>query len=560
MKKSYLILLALALCLTGGECFAQDYEWNFTNSTLWNANLITGYYTSTGGSVVSETEPADTKSIYVCSTGTMSLSSGNYYQVKAQSNAAAAPVDDYIKVEIPVGYTVNVTMRRLTTGYSNTCYLLVKDNSASVVASQTTKSTAYVDCSYKNETNTTLIAYVFTVARAASKNSAIQSIKLLETSTVPHAYTVKFTDGTNELQTALTGTCIEKETYTVNIPKVIEKDGAYYVLDDSGNRKDFSQSYTMGTADETQTVTYTKDEAIVFFEDYSGVEKTSASGGSVKDNLGQNQSFTVCADLPAGQYEFSANKFQYGQGRVENFLIDGNTVSGFSKEVGVQTKTFNLSATGTVAVGTGDGTSDYFDYALVRKTGEAITSQDVTIGASGYATYVTPYAMDFTSSSIKAFTVSAIDTENGTVTLEQVSTVPANTAIIVKGSTASVSVCNSAAAVTNSLTYSVTDIEYSEAAASVYYVLAQQDGKVVFAPVTSGTIAAGKGYFTVAQPQTGNAKALALSMPDSTPTVVSEVEAATVSNSPIYYNVAGQRVNADVKGLIILDGKKIFKK
>lgn len=303
--------------------------------------------------------------------------------------------------------------------------MLIKDSEdEKTIQDITTTSTSWVECKYKNEGATAVAAYVFNVANA-NRQAHIQSIKLTENATVSHKYTVRFTDGANELQGAISGECMENETYTVNVPKVIVKDNAYYVLDNSDGRKDFRETYTMGTADEVKDITYTKDENVVFFEDYSGFEKAAASGGSMKDKLSQNQSFTVCDNLPAGQYEFSANKFFYGQGRTENFMIDGNTVATVNKSEGVHNVTFNLAAEGNVSIGVGNSTSDYYDYALIRKIGEAVTEKTVEIGAAGYATYVTEYAMDFTNSDVEAYVISGIDMENGKVTLEKAALVPA---------------------------------------------------------------------------------------------------------------------------------------
>ena len=562
MKKIYLKLLTLVCCLCGGATTmnAQDYEWDFTDNSLWKAKLTTGYYTPTGGSTRSETEPTDSKSIYVSSTGGLTLSSGSHY-VTAQNKAddAAAPVNDYIKLDVPAGYTINVSAKLSANTWQNTFHLLIKDSEdEKTIQNIEKKNTSWEECEYKNEGTTTVVAYIFNVANA-NRQAHIQSIKLTEIRTVSHKYTVRFTDGANELQGAISGECMENETYTVNVPKVIVKDGAYYVLDNSDDRKDFRETYTMGTADEVKDITYTKDENVVFFEDYSGFEKAAASGGSMKDKLSQNQSFTVCDNLPAGQYEFSANKFFYGAGRTENFMIDGNTVATVNKSEGVHNVTFNLAAEGKVSIGVGNSTSDYYDYALIRKIGEAVTEKTVEIGAAGYATYVTEYAMDFTNSEVEAYVISGIDMENSKVTLEKAALVPAGEAVIVKGGTANVPVCNSAAVVANLLEHSADDIAYSADAAKTYYVLAKEGDNVVFAPVTSGSIAAGKGYFTVANGAAANTASFRLSFGPGNPTAVDEVQAESGETVKAAYNMAGQRVSANAKGIVIINGKKTYR-
>ena len=546
-----------------GTANAEDYAWEFTNSSLWTAKLTTGYYTPTGGSTVSETEPTDSKYIYVYSTGGLSISSGSHYvTTNNKTENVETPTNDYIKLYVPAGYTISVSVQLSATSWQNACHLLIKnsENEETVIQNISTTSTSWTECKYKNEGTTTVTAYVFNVANA-SRQAHIQSIKLTENATVSHGYTVRFTDGNEDLLDAVTGICMEKENYAVNVPKVIAKDGAYYVLDNSDSRNNFMETFTMGTSDETQTITYTKDESIVFFEDYSGEEKSMASGGSVKPHLSQNKSFTVCENLPAGLYELSINKFYYGSGgRIENLIIDGNTVAVITRNEGVQNMTFNLAAEGKVAIGVGNNTSDCYDYALIRKTGEAVTAEAVAISDAGYATYVTKYAMDFTASDVEAYAISSIDTENGKVMLEKVTQVPAGEAIIVKGSTASAAICNSAAAIANQLKHSASNIDYPADAADTYYVLAKEGDKVVFAPVTSGTIAAGKGYFTIAKTEAAYAAPLRLTFEPGTPTAVDVVEAASNVTAKAAYNIAGQRVNANAKGLVIVGGKKIFNK
>lgn len=562
MKKIYLKLLTLVCCLCGGATImnAANYEWNFTDNSLWNAKLTTGYYTPTGGSTVSETEPTDSKSIYVSSTGGLTLSSGSHY-VTAQNKAddAAAPANDYIKLDVPAGYTINVSAKLSANTWQNTFHLLIKDSEdEKTIQDITTTSTSWVECKYKNEGTTAVAAYVFNVANA-NRQAHIQSIKLTENATVSHKYTVRFTDGANELQDAISGECIENETYTVNVPKVIVKDNAYYVLDNSDGRKDFRETYTMGTADEVKDITYTKDESVMFFEDYSGDSGVAAASGGATTKT--TSGFTIIEALPAGNYEFLTNIFQYSNAnRTVHFQIDEQTIEDITEKSGLKTIRFNLTSEGKLSLALATTyTSQKFDYALIRKIGEAVTEKTVEIGAAGYATYVTEYAMDFTNSEVEAYVISGIDMENGKVTLEKATKVPAGEAVIVKGSTANVPVCNSAAAVTNLLEHSADDIAYSADAAKTYYVLAKEGDNVVFAPVTSGTIAAGKGYFTVANVPAANTASFRLSFGPGTPTAVDEVQAESGETVKAAYNMAGQRVSANAKGIVIINGKKTYR-
>lgn len=184
-----------------------------------------------------------------------------------------------------------------------------------------------------------------------------------------------------------------------------------------------------------------------------------------------------------------------------------------------------------------------------------ITSTEFTMGAAEYATYVTPCAIDFSESGVKAYVVSTVSDEN--VTLTEVTKVPACEPVVLNApeGTYTFDAISSADAVTNKMTYSTGDIKYSSTAEKTYYVLALEGDNVVFAPVKSGTIVAGKGYFTVNK-EVSSAKTLTFTIEDATS--ISKV--ANEMTEGAVFNVAGQRVDANYKGIIIKNGKKYINK
>lgn len=125
----------------------------------------------------------------------------------------------------------------------------------------------------------------------------------------------------------------------------------------------------------------------------------------------------------------------------------------------------------------------------------------VTIGKYGYATYVTPYNMDFTDSKITAYTVSS-NIENDIVTITPVDgqKVPAGTALVLKGQSDDINVITEAVApVATDLTYSNEAItDDTKEANKTYYYLGVENETVVFRPLAAGgTLAARKCFFTV---------------------------------------------------------------
>lgn len=178
---------------------------------------------------------------------------------------------------------------------------------------------------------------------------------------------------------------------------------------------------------------------------------------------------------------------------------------------------------------------------------------EVEIGQSGYATYVAPRDLDFTScAEVTAYTVSSV--ANGYVTLTEADAVPAGTAVVVKADAAGtyeVDAASETPVIGTNLLMASEGIDYDADATAVNYVLASKDGVVGFYPVTSGSIAEGKGYLQIAA-----AEAKAVYTFEET-TAIRGME-ATAKEASIF-NLAGQRVLKAQKGIFIINGKKVLK-
>ena len=110
--------------------------------------------------------------------------------------------------------------------------------------------------------------------------------------------------------------------------------------------------------------------------------------------------------------------------------------------------------------------------------------------------------------------------------------------------------------------------DFKCAASHIKVTLADGGDAPVFAPAAAGTIAAGKAYYsTRADKDTyassgASASAKGISLPlDVTPTGINSVvaEGTNVKNQNAY-NIAGQRIGKDYKGLVIINGKKYIRK
>lgn len=177
---------------------------------------------------------------------------------------------------------------------------------------------------------------------------------------------------------------------------------------------------------------------------------------------------------------------------------------------------------------------------------------DVTVTEAGYATYVTPTAVEF-GDDVEAFVVRSADGEKAQ--MEAITTAPAHTPVIIKATAE---------------TYTLTPIETAEEVgdnwlkisdgtitrATGIYVLANIDDVVGFYALKEDvTLPEGKVYLEV--PGTDDVKFIGFDFGETTG--INAVEHINTENAVIY-NLAGQRVQTPTRGIYIMNGKKVLVK
>lgn len=180
-------------------------------------------------------------------------------------------------------------------------------------------------------------------------------------------------------------------------------------------------------------------------------------------------------------------------------------------------------------------------------------NRPVKISSAKYATYVTPYDVTF-ESSVTAYSVTEIGDENITLT-EIEGAVPAGSAVVVKADEAktyTATKTESASELTGNLLKAVTSTEGLDSSDGNYYVLANGNNGVGFYPVTSGTIAKGKGYLEVE----AGAKFYGFGGDE---TGINDINVNVNANDAIY-SISGQRLQKLQRGINIVNGKKIVVK
>lgn len=208
--------------------------------------------------------------------------------------------------------------------------------------------------------------------------------------------------------------------------------------------------------------------------------------------------------------------------------------------------------------GTTGATSIVVSYETVDHAEIALGAQD---GEDYYATFSNKNAVEFVDATV--YTVNVIGTalKLNEVTSKQV---PANTGVLVKSSTNTVSVktIKTASDITSvnllkpaseemTGTYTFYKLAYDDydAKTGLGFYWGKDDGGTF-------TVKAGTAYLAV--PAVPNAASVKGFLLDGTPTAIEGVEAE--NNTDVIYNLSGQRVQKAQRGLYIVNGKKLMVK
>ncbi|GEM_PF-2089258 len=186
----------------------------------------------------------------------------------------------------------------------------------------------------------------------------------------------------------------------------------------------------------------------------------------------------------------------------------------------------------------------------------------IEVTSAGWATTVTPdYAVDF-ADGVQAYIVESV---GEAITLKEIDDAPANTPIIVNASKGSYTMTKKATAtsdVNGNKLEAATGAETGDGTGN-YYVLGMTNKGVGFGKLANGVkLAKGKAYID------GNEF---VDAKDFYPFVIGDEENETTSINSIengesrienydYFNLSGQRVGKDYKGIVIVNGKKVIRK
>ena len=298
-------------------------------------------------------------------------------------------------------------------------------------------------------------------------------------------------------------------------------------------------------------------------EDESFKFGNSSNGGKIQT---QALDFSGDATLTFKVKQWSDSEKSFG---VE---VSGATATGdtdITASSSLTTKTVNITdAAGAVVIAITSTKRGYVASVKLTQTSD-FDYVDVTVPSSGWGTFCSPYPLDFSNAAteVTAYAVRDYNAPAGTVTFEKITgKVPAKTPIVINGEAGAKKIA-------------VTEDETSAPAANklrgylspTYYAGADESETLMglsggtFKKMNAGTIPANKAVLVMKTEDFNSiqdaSKLTFIFVDDATETDgISNHNVNFVKYDGNAYNLAGQRVGSDYKGVVIVNGKKVVRK
>ena len=397
--------------------------------------------------------------------------------------------------------------------------------------------------------------------------------------TTTHNYVVNAKCGDITLKELEKSVAAENAQYTISgLPYAIEKDNVLYKLSDE-SVANFQKTFTMGTSDAEETVSYAVANDIDYFFEaenilsntYGDDSKAYYSSG-VTAGVCKNASLTM-SSIKAGVYTVTVNTTVRKNG-ADVFTVQVSSDNTTWSDVGTLTLTDNVggdfSYTGITLPSDGairlvesanKNTLHRIDYVTLTKTAETVSLPTEHI----YSTYCSDVDLDFTGvTGVEAYKVKV--SGNKAVATKIEGKVKAGEGILLKKidnrsvavPTTTVDETEAQALADNDLVGATEDIsDWSDLNA---YMLVSD---TQFQKIGEGTLAKGKAYLKIEQVNAVNS---VLSIyfgdieGDDTVTAISGVEEKTTAQADAIYTLQGVKVEKTEKGIYIINGKKVLVK
>lgn len=192
---------------------------------------------------------------------------------------------------------------------------------------------------------------------------------------------------------------------------------------------------------------------------------------------------------------------------------------------------------------------------------EGVKQETVTISPSGYSTYAAYYPVNYAELGLKAYAVKLNAAKNGVEFTEIPGVVPAGVPVLLKGTADAEYALNKAAGWSSVST----DLKASDGTATstdktAVYGLATVNGQDGFYKALNGKTIPAKCAYLEVENSASLAKFYSLGDHSGSTTGITSVKNEAAGNNAPMYNLAGQLVDKDYKGIVIKNGKKIVLK
>ena len=177
-----------------------------------------------------------------------------------------------------------------------------------------------------------------------------------------------------------------------------------------------------------------------------------------------------------------------------------------------------------------------------------------TISAAGYATYCSPFALDFSNvEGLKAYIAVA---DGAAVTFTQVQSVPANTGVLLKGAAGDYNINVAASSNTDVTSNALVGVlENTQVDAGIFVLMNGGQGVGFYQTTKTFTVGANTAYLPALAD--GGVRTF-IGFDSNVSTIINTVAAGERGGE--VYNLQGQRIVAPQKGLYIVNGKKVVLK
>lgn len=434
--------------------------------------------------------------------------------------------------------------------------------------------------SVKNETaakENYMIQY-WVGSNVSLKKGTDYSIKItMKGSTDGHATVGMGTWGCSQTRVDFTD---QYATYTLPYTSVYEgKDG--FILMQSG---DFVGTINVKSIEvvhsEKATTRYNLDLASV---DYTAEGAKAAGGwGNGFESKIEGSACVISHGETTNAWDAQVNFGNvYPKGAIINLSmevkgsVDGSIAAGLQNSNGYKdcgdfpeinlTKDYKKVEVSTVCSGDGadrlllnlgkyDGTVSIKNLKIVA---ERVKQESLTIPSSSFATYAAYYPVDYSKLGLKAYAVKLNDAKDGVAFTEIPGVVPAGVPVLLKGDANKEYVLDKAEG--GDPVY--TDLKFSDGTsastdAATLYALSTVDGVTAFYPVKKGSAIPAKRCYLEVKSTSPKAAFYSLGTNFGEATGISSVENKVEKADAPVYNLAGQLVGKDYKGLVIKNGKK----